>query len=64
MVVIAVQNFTDAEIHTLTVENRELFCVKMIDLQKQLGIKNKDFRKKKKKKYLRTEQEISKKTYS
>ena len=50
MVVITVQNFTDAEIHTLTVENRELFCVKMIDLQKQLGIKNKDFRKKKTKK--------------
>ena len=40
MVVITVQHFTDAEIHTLTVENTELFWVKMIALQKVLGIQD------------------------
>ena len=34
MVVITVQNYTDAEVHTTTVGNRELFWLKMIDLQK------------------------------
>ena len=38
MVVIAVQNYTDAEVHTIAVENRELFWVKMIDVQNRLGI--------------------------
>ena len=39
MVVITLQNYTDAEVHTTTVENRELFWVKMIDVQKRLSIK-------------------------
>ena len=39
MVVIAVQNYTDAEVHTITVGNRELFWVKMIDVQKGLAYK-------------------------
>ena len=45
MVVITAQNFTDAEIHTLTVENRELFCVKMIDLQKVKILEKKNKKK-------------------
>ena len=32
MVVITVQNYKDAEFHTITVGNRELFWVKMIDV--------------------------------
>ena len=40
MVVITVQNYTDAEFHTITVGNRELFWVNMIDVQKGLGIQN------------------------
>ena len=40
IVAITVQNDTDAEVHTITVENRELFWVKMIDVQKGLGIQN------------------------
>ena len=40
MVVIAVQKYTDAEVHTKKVGNRELFWVKMIDVQNKLGIKN------------------------
>ena len=40
MVVITVQNYADAEVHTITVENRELFWVKMIDVQNGLGIQN------------------------
>ena len=76
MVVFTVQNYTDAEVHAITVGNRELFWVKMIDVQKGLRIRNiselvrkeiqgiyetKDFTKKQKRKYIRTEQEISKK---
>ena len=38
MVVIIVQNYTDAEVHTIIVGNRELFWVKMIDVHKRLGI--------------------------
>ena len=75
MVVITVQNYTDVEVHIITVGNRELFWVKMIDVQKGLGIQNisdlvrkdiqgiyetKDFTKKQKRKYIRTKQEISK----
>ena len=37
--VITVQNYTDAEVHTITVGNKELFWVKMIDEQNRLGIK-------------------------
>ena len=40
MVVITIQKYTDAEVHTITVGNRELFWVRMIDVQKELGIKN------------------------
>ena len=40
MVVIIVQNYTDAKVRTITVANRELFLVKMIDVQKGLGIQN------------------------
>ena len=40
MVVITVQNYTDAEVHTITVRNRELFRVKTIDVQKRLGMQN------------------------
>ena len=40
MVVITVQTYTDAEVHTITVRNRELFWVKMIDVQKGLSIQN------------------------
>ena len=38
--VITVQNYTDAEVHTIKVGNRELFWVKMIDVQNGLDIKN------------------------
>ena len=40
MVVITIQKCTNAEVHTITVGNRELFWVRMIDVQKELGIKN------------------------
>ena len=40
MVVITVQNYVDAEVYTITVGSRKLFWVKMIDVQKGLGIQN------------------------
>ena len=40
MVVITVQNYTDPEVHTIAVGNRELFWVKMIDVQKGVDIQN------------------------
>ena len=40
MVVSIVQNYTNAGVHTITVGNRELFGVKMVDVQNGLGIKN------------------------
>ena len=40
MVVITVQNYTDLEVHTIAVGNRELFWVKMIDVQKGVDIQN------------------------
>ena len=40
MVIITVQNYTKAGVHTITVENRKSFWVKMIDVQNGLGIKN------------------------
>ena len=40
MVVITVQKYADAKICTIAVVNRELFWVKMIDVQNGLGIKN------------------------
>ena len=76
MVVFTVQNYADAKVHTIRVGNRELFWVKMIDVENGLGIKNvsdlvrkdiqgiyetKGFTKKQKNIYIRTKQEISKK---
>ena len=40
MVVITVQNYTNAEVHVIKVGNRELFWVKMIDVQDCRGVKN------------------------
>ena len=40
MVVITVEKYENAGVHTITVENKKLFWVKMIDLQKGLGLKN------------------------
>ena len=40
MVVVTVQNYTDAEVHTTAVGKIELFWVKMIDAKKGLGIQN------------------------
>ena len=40
MVVITVQNYIDAKVHTITLGNRKLFWVKMIGVQNRLGIKN------------------------
>ena len=40
IVVITVQNYVDAEFHTTTLRNRELFWVKVIDIQNGRGIKN------------------------
>ena len=39
-IVITLQNYTDAEVHTITVVNGQLFWVKMIDIEKGLGIQN------------------------
>ena len=40
MVVITAQKYADAKVHTISVGNRELFWVRMIDVQNKLGIKN------------------------
>ena len=40
MVVITVQAYKNAEVHTITVGKRELFWVKMIDVQHGLHVKN------------------------
>ena len=40
MVVITVQAYKNAEVHTITVKNKKLFWVNMCDVQKGLGIKN------------------------
>ena len=40
MVAITVQNYTDAEFHTIIVGNKELFWVEIVDVQKGLGIQN------------------------
>ena len=76
MVVITVQAYVEARVHTIKVENKKLFGVKMIDVQKGLGLKNmpdlvkkeicsifetKNSTKEQKKKYIRTESEITKK---
>ena len=76
MVVITVQAYVETTAHTIKVGNKKLFWVKMIDVQKGLGLKNmpdlvkkeicgifetKKTTKEKKKKYIRTESEIIKK---
>ena len=73
------QNNTDAKVRTITVENRKLFWVKIIDVQNGLGIKNisdlvrkeicsifetKNPAKKKIKKYKRTQKEIDRESNS
>ena len=76
MVVITVQAYAEARVHTIKVRNKKLFWVKMIDVQKGFGLKKMpDLVKKEicgifetkspireqKKKYIRTESEITKK---
>ena len=41
MAVITVQAYTEARVHIITVKNKILFWVKMIDVQKGLGLKKK-----------------------
>ena len=40
MVDISVENYQNAQVYTITVGNRELFWVRMIDVQNVLCIKN------------------------
>ena len=40
MVVITIEKYGNALVHTITVENKKLFWVKMTDMQKGLGLKN------------------------
>ena len=76
MVVITVEAYVEVRVHTMKEENKQLFWVKMIDVQKGLGLKNichlarkeicgifetKNFTEEQKKKYIRTESEITKK---
>ena len=76
MVAITVEKYANAGVHTITVENKKSFWVKMIDVQKELGLKNmpdlikkeicgifetKKPTEKQKRKYVRTESEITKK---
>ena len=76
MVVITVEKYANAGVHTLTVKNKKLFWVKMIDVQKRLGLKNmpdlvkqeicgifetKNTTEEQEKKCIRTESEITKK---
>ena len=37
---ISVKEFTDAKVHTVTIDNRRLFWVKMCDAQKRLSVEN------------------------
>ena len=77
MVVITVEDYKNARVHTITIKNKELFWVKMKDVQDGLGVKNicdllrkeicgiyelKDLPEKQKKKYIRPEYEIAKKS--
>ena len=76
MVAIIVEKYANAGVHTVTVKNKKIFGVKMIMVQKGLGLKNmpdlvkkeicgifdtKNPTKEQKKKYIRTESEITKK---
>ena len=40
MVVITIENYLNAGVHIITVENEELLWVKMDDVKRGLGIKN------------------------
>ena len=40
MVAITVQTYVEARVYTIKVENKKLFLLKMIDVQKGLGLKN------------------------
>ena len=40
MVVITVEAYKDAKLHTITVKNKYFFGVKMTDVQNKLGLKN------------------------
>ena len=40
MVVITVEKYANAGVHTITVEHKKSFWVKMIDVRKGLGLKN------------------------
>ena len=40
MVVITVEANQNARVHTITVKNKDIFSVKMKDVQHRLGIKN------------------------
>ena len=75
MVAITIQAYAKAGVHTIKVGNRELFWVKMINVQKGLGLKNishlvrkqiqgmyetKYPTEEQKRKYIRTEEELTK----
>ena len=75
MVVITVEAYNNARVHTITVKNKDFWGVKMKDVQDGLGIKNmrdllkkemcgmlgtKDIAKEQKMKYIRSEQQITK----
>ena len=76
MVVITAEKYANAGVHTITVKNNKLFWVKIIDVQKGLVLKNmsdlvkkeicvifetKNPTEEQKKKYIRTESEITEK---
>ena len=76
IVVITVEKYVNACVHTITVENKKCFWVKLIDVQKELSLKSmpdlvkkevcgifetKNPTKEQKKKYIKTESEITKK---
>ena len=76
MVVITVETYQNARVHTITVKNKDFVMVKTKDVQDGLGIKNisdllrkemcgrfgtKDLTEKQKMKYIRSEYQITKK---
>ena len=76
MVVITVEAYQNARVHTITVKNKDFFWVKMKDVQDRLGIKNitdplrkemygrfdtKDLAEKEEMKYIRSKYQITKK---
>ena len=40
IVVITVEKYSNAGVHTITVKNKKSFWIKMIDVQIELGLKN------------------------